>query len=134
MRFGTDAENEIARYAHQEFGILPNDWLIAGENPLHMGTPDGLSLDHTLTGEIKTGGTIPKSVSRQYRDQDQWNLWVTGAEKCAHLFNLRVPDGNGGFRLGLWEPIVFWVERDDKRIAELCEVAERLMEVTEDDY
>lgn len=136
MLFGSESEHEIMRHAHQEFGILPNDFLIAGLNPEHLGTPDGLSPSHEEIAEAKTGGTIPKSVPRQHRDQCLWNLWVTDANRCLYLFNQRVPAEGGGFRLALWEPVTFWIERDDKRIAELVDVAARLMEVTEtiDDY
>jgi len=132
MQFGSEAERHIIQYAHDEFGLLDNDWLIAGVDRRHLGTPDALSVDHTRIGEAKTGSTIPNSVPRIHRDQDLWNMWVTGAYECVHLFNQRVPDGDW-FRLGLWEPVVFVVERDDKRIAELVEVAERLME-TDNEY
>ena len=47
MRFGSESESELMRFAHQEHGILPSDWLLCGDNPRHLATPDGLSLDHT---------------------------------------------------------------------------------------
>lgn len=126
--FGTESERHILDHAHREYGILPSDWLIAAaDNPFYMGTPDGLSLDHTLIAEAKTGGTLPKSVSREHRDQCLWNLRVTGAERCLYLFQLRVRDGDS-FRFGLWEPTVFWVDRDEERIRELELVAEQLLE------
>ncbi len=126
--FGTESERHILEHAHREFGILPSDWLVAADdNPTYMGTPDGISLDHTLIAEAKTGGTVPKSVSREHRDQCLWNLRVTGAERCLYLFQLRVRDGDG-FRFGLWEPTVFWVPRDEARIRELELVAEQLLE------
>jgi hypothetical protein len=54
-------------------------------------------------------------------------MHITGANRCLYLFQLRVRDGNT-FRLGLWEPITFIVDRDETRIAELVTVAEQLME------
>lgn len=128
--FGTWAERYLINHAHREFGILPNDWLIRGDVDWHMGTPDGLSLDHTLIAEAKTGGALPSSVKREHRDQCLWNLHVTGAERCLYLFQTRVA-GPHGFFLGLIEPWTRWVERDEKRIGELVLVAERLMEAKE---
>ena len=125
--FGSWAERFILETAHQEHGILPSDWLIAGANPQHMGTPDGLNLDHTLIAEAKTGGTQPKSVPRIHRDQCLWNMHVTGTDRCLYLFQLRTPTETG-FRFGLWEPITFWVDRDEARIAELVTVADLLTE------
>lgn len=127
--FGTWAEPYLMRYAHDEHGILPNDWLIAGDVDWHLGTPDGLSPDHLLIGEAKTGGTVPASVPRKHRDQILWNLHITGAERCLYLFQPRAVADDGSFYLGLIEPVTFWVDRDDARIAELVSVAERVMEV-----
>jgi len=127
--FGNWAEPIILDHAHREFGILPSDWLIAARhNRAELGTPDGVSPDHRLIAEAKTGGTIPRSVPRQHFDQCQWNLAVTDAERCLYLFQHRVRTDHGTFRLGLWEPITFWVDRDDQRIAELREIAAALME------
>lgn len=126
--FGNWAERYILEHAHRQYGILPNDWLIAGTNPVELGTPDGLSVDHREIAEAKTGGTIPLSVPRMHRDQCQWNMNVTGAERCLYLFQHRIRTPENTFRFGLWEPITFWVDRDDQRIGQLKEVAEALME------
>jgi hypothetical protein len=129
--FGTWAEPYLMRYAHLEHGILPNDWLIAGDMEWHLGTPDGLSPDHVFIGEAKTGGTIPASVPRKHRDQCLWNLHITGAEACLYLFQPRAVADDGSFYLGLLEPITFWVYRDEKRISELVGVAYRVLEAKE---
>jgi len=129
--FGTWAEPYLMRYAHDEHGILPSDWLIAGEVGWHLGTPDGLSPDHTLIGEAKTGRTVPASVPRKHRDQILWNLHITGAERCLYLFQPRAVADDGSYYLGLIEPITFWVERDEDRIADLVQVAHRVMEAKE---
>lgn len=126
--FGNWAERYLLEHAHQQHGILPSDWLIAGEVPWRLGTPDGLSPDHTLIAEAKTGGKVPLSVPRQHRDQCLWNMHVTGATRCLYLFQPRAVADDGSFYLALIEPLTFWVERDDDRIAELVTVAERLME------
>jgi len=130
MIFGSESEAEIMRFAHREFGTLPNDWLIAGEDRHHIGTPDGLAPDHMRIAEAKTGGTIPKSPPRKHRDQCQWNMHVTGAAECVYLFQHRQPTDDGWFFLALLEPLVWVIERDDDRIGELVIVADRILEAT----
>ena len=127
MRFGTDAEHDIMRHA-RDFGILENDWLIAAINPHHLATPDGLSPDHQLIAEAKTTGADWVTPPIKYRRQIQFQLYVTGAERCLLLWNLRVPDDMGGFYLGWIEPKTLWVERDPKTITELTAIADRLLE------
>jgi len=128
MRFGRDNENWLALDLKAKFGIMPNHWLIAAEgNPLHMATPDGLSLDHTGIGEIKTGGKeayVKPPI--QYRRQIQWQLYVTGATRCAYAFMLRC-EVNGGFAPAWLEPKTQWIERDEAMIADLIRVADRLL-------
>jgi len=128
MVFGSESEAELMRYAHREHGILASDWLIASEaGGQYLATPDGISVDHSTIAECKTGGTIPKSVPRAHRDQCQWQLFVSGAERCLYVFQQRVPDDAGWFYFGLLEPITFWIDRDDTRIGQLIEVADRLI-------
>lgn len=131
MRFGTECEPVLMDYAHREFGILPSDWLIRGDDPRHLATPDGLSVDHTVIAECKTTGKGWQKPPIRYRRQIQWQLAVTGAERCLLVWNLRVPDDAGWFYLGWLEPKTLWVERDEKMIAELVEVADRLLTVGE---
>lgn len=133
MRFGTESEAALMEFAHREHGILPNDWLLCGDNPRHLATPDGLSLDHTVIAEAKTTGKDwGEKIPIRYRRQVQFQLHVTGAERCLFLWNIRVPDEHGWFYLGWIEPKHMWLERDDKMIAGLAEVADRLLEVSRD--
>lgn len=129
MVFGVEAEPVIMRYAHQEHGILPSDWLLAAEvNRLHIATPDGLSPDHALIAEVKTTGTDwGDRIPIKYRRQVQWQLHVSDAERCLFLWQLRVPDDAGWFYLGWLEPKHKWIERDPKMIEELVGVADRLL-------
>jgi hypothetical protein len=130
MLFGSESEAELMRYAHQEHGILPSDWLIAGENPRHLATPDGLSLDHTEIAECKTTGKDWGLVPIKYRRQVQWQLLVSGAKRCRFVWNLRVPDGHGWFYLGWIEPKAVWIDRDEDMIADLKRTADELLEAT----
>jgi hypothetical protein len=133
MLFGVEAEPEIMAYAHHEHDILPTDWLIAAEgNRAHIATPDGLSPDHTLIAEAKTTGKDwGDNIPIKYRRQVQWQLYVTGAQACLFLWQLRIPDGDW-FRFGFWEPKFKWIERDPKMIEELVGVADRLLNFKED--
>lgn len=136
MAFGNESEPEIMRTAHREYGILPSDWLIAADgNPLHMATPDGLSLDHTEIAECKTTGdgwdgaeTNQKKLPIKYRRQVQWQLFVTGASRCLFLWQLRVPDGDW-FRFQWWEPRTAWIYPDENMISDLVQVADNLLEI-----
>ena len=129
MIFGTESEPALMEYAHREHGVLPSDWLIAGEDARHLATPDGLSVDHKLIAECKTTGKDwGEKIPIRYRRQVQWQLHVTGAESCLFVWNLRVPDGDY-FRLGWWEPKTLCVDRDPKMIAELVGVADRILSV-----
>jgi putative phage-type endonuclease len=133
MAFGRESEPAIMRYAHTEHGILPNDWAIASaDDPRMMATPDGLSVTHELIAEAKTTGTDwGDKIPIKYRRQVQWQLYVTGAEQCLFLWQMRVPEGDW-FRFAWWEPKTVWIERDPKMIAELVGVADRLLNFKED--
>jgi hypothetical protein len=131
MAFGKESEAIIMRHAHQELGVVPNDWLFAFEDePRFMATPDGHSPDFNAIGECKTGAKVPKSIPRPHRDQMFWQMAAVGASGGWYLFNQRVPDAHGGFYLGLIEPIVMWLDRDNDRIRELRDVAYRLLGAT----
>jgi hypothetical protein len=134
MAFGRDNEAWIVASLKDEFGIFPNDWLIAAEgfeNRWQFATPDGLSLDHETIAEVKTTGKdwgTEKSIPIQYRRQVQWQLYVTGAARCVFGWVLRVEQEDGTFVPGWFEPKVVIFERDEKMIEELVEVAQRLQE------
>jgi len=128
MLFGTEAEPAIMAYAHQEHGILPNDWLITADGePAHMATPDGLSVGHDFIAECKTTGKDWDTIPIKYRRQVQWQLYVTGANLCLFLWQLREPDDHGWFYMPWLEPKHVWVGRDDNMITELVGVADRLL-------
>lgn len=136
MKFGTDSEAELMRHAHRKHGILPSDWVIRGNNPRHLATPDGLSLDHRFIAECKTTGDgwdgaekNQKKLPIKYRRQVQFQLYVTDAERCLFVWNLRAKDENGGFYLGWVEPKTVWIDRDEEMIADLVKAADRVLEV-----
>ena len=131
MKFGRDQEGWIG-LSLMKFGVLPNEWLIAHEdNPRYLATPDGLSLTHETISEVKTTGKDwGDKIPIQYRRQVQWQMFVTGAAQCVFAWMLRV-DSVGGFVPGWFEPKVIEIDRDEKMIQELSEVADRLLDVME---
>lgn len=135
MRFGTVSEPAIMQAAHDEHGILPVDWVIAGTDHRHLATPDGLSLDHTHIAECKTTGdgwedaeANLKKLPIRYRRQVQWQLHVTDADACLFLWQLRIPDDAGWFRFGWFEPRTVWIERDEEMIRDLRLVGHDMLE------
>jgi hypothetical protein len=127
MAWGTFMEPTIALWVKEQTGIMPNEWLISHDDPRFLATPDGLSLDHSLIAEIKTMGKPLTEPPLLHIRQMMWQMFVTDAEKCFYAWQLRV-DVPGGFAPGWIEPRSVWVERDEKMIAGLVKVAERLIE------
>lgn len=129
MRWGVERESHIGAVVKERFGIMPNDWLIARDaerSRWMMSTPDGLSLDHKWTGEYKTSGRPLDRIPIHYMRQVQWQLFVTGAERCLFAYEERL-DGPDGFVPGL-DVTCQWVDRDEKMIRELVQVAEQLQQ------
>ena len=129
MQWGVDREAYIAHYVKERFGVMPNSWLICAEglgNEWMMATPDGLSGDHKIIGEYKTSGKSLSRIPLNYMRQIQFQLMVTGAEQCVFAWEQRL-EGPYGFVPGL-EIETQVVDRDEKMIKSLIEVAERLQQ------
>jgi len=132
MIHGNEREPYIAQIVKERYGLLPNDWLISAGVSLSpdrwmMATPDGLSLDHKMIGEYKTGSSLGKTIKAEHVRQMQWQMWVTGAESCVYAFEER-KEGPYGFAPG-FDVECRIVERDEKLIKELVAVAEKLQTV-----
>ena len=127
MEFGRRNEAWIAMWVKGETGVLPNRWLIEAEDNRFAATPDGISLDHREIAEIKTGGNPDYAKPPlKYRRQMNFQMYVTGADRCYYAFMLRTPD-----LMPAWmEPVGQWVDRDDDMIADLIDVGSRLIEET----
>lgn len=129
MRWGVEREPFIAQRVKELTGIMPNDWLIsydAGTRAWMTATPDGLSLDHKWIGEYKTSGKPLDQIPVHYLRQVQWQLHVTGAERCLFAYELRL-ERDGKFYPGI-DIETQWVDRDEKMIRELVAVAEQLQQ------
>jgi hypothetical protein len=129
MSFGLLWEDWVMDKVARTYQIYANDFLIAGENRKHLATPDGISESHRAIAEVKTTGKDWGTVDRmpiKYRRQVQWQLHVTGAEMCIVAWLLRV-EQEGEFVPGWFKPKFGIVFRDEKMIATLVGVAERLL-------
>lgn len=133
MQFGREWEKPVAMILKEWYDIMPNDWLIAGVDDRDLATPDGLSLDHKLIAEIKTTGTDWDTIPIGYRRQVQWQLHVTGADACVFAWLLREESTNAAgermFVPAWFEPKLTMMERDEKMIEDLLDVASRLWEM-----
>lgn len=129
MEFGRRMEPTIALWLKDEYGVLPNSWLIAhSERREFVATPDGIHLATPVIAEIKTTGKdweTYKQVPIQYRRQVQWQLFVTGAEQCVFAWMLRA-EVEGRMVPAWMEPRHVIVDRDEKHISELLVTAEDL--------
>ena len=129
MDWGNEREPYIAYAVAQRFGVLANDYLICADGPgneWQMATPDGLSLDHTMIGEYKTSGKDLSKIPIGYMRQIQWQLYVTGAERCVFAWEQRL-EGPEGFVPGM-DVETQIVERDEEMIEQLIMVAQEVQE------
>lgn len=127
MAWGVEQEPVIAKWVKESTGVMPNDWLISCESNKHfLATPDGLSLDHSEISEIKTTGKDYGKPPLAHMRQMQWQLLVTGAEKCFYSWMLR-RELEGEFVWGWFEPRCVVVERDEAMIADLIKTADLLL-------
>jgi putative phage-type endonuclease len=132
MKFGRDWEQWIVNALPAEYGIEPNDWLICAdsvEHRWHLATPDGLDKDWTTIAEVKTTGKDwdGAKIPIQYRRQVQWQMHVTGAQRCVFAWLLRAEDEQGDFVPAWMEPKHIIIDRDEAMIADLIEVAQRFI-------
>ena len=126
MAFGRDAETWISLWVKDQFGIMPNAWVIKHETGPYFSTPDGLSLDHTVISEIKTTGKDwGEKVPIAYMRQVQWQMFTTGAECCIFAWVLRA-EVDGVMVPAWFEPKTVVIYRDEDMIRTLTEVADRL--------
>jgi hypothetical protein len=141
---GNIREPIIAQYLLDSFEIEACDLVYSGENPRHLASPDGLSAtfeSDRITSEIKTSkhdltpGKIVDGVldaiargshfdKTGYYDQMQWQMHVMGGLRV--LFAWEQHDDDWPDPKPIHDrPLWCWVPRNDERIAQLIEVADR---------
>lgn len=131
--WGKAREPHLAAYA-RGFGLEPESRVFHSETDSRfLASPDAVGLnfdDEVFLGEIKTSkhDLNPDKEyfwTTTYYDQMQWQMFVTGAVECVFIWEQH-DDG--------WPaPTVFpvrhkWMQREDPRIVELIEVANRFLD------
>jgi len=129
MEFGRRMEPFIALWVKDQFGVLPNEWLMQHpEQTDYVATPDGIHLQKPMIAEIKTTGKEWEGWSKvpiAYRRQVQWQMYVTGADQCVFAWLLRT-ERDGRMMPAWFEPKTVIVDRDEKHIKELEVTASEL--------
>ncbi|MEH3089269.1 MAG: YqaJ viral recombinase family protein [Microbacterium arborescens] len=124
---GRRREPEIAAWVAATHGIQPSSALFhAVVEKRHLATPDGVGLDaegRVVLAEIKTTNKSWRSIPRTYLRQVWWQQHVLGAERT-----LVVWEQHDGFVPIDDEPRCAWVERDEREIRLLVNLATELID------
>ncbi|WP_456510294.1 YqaJ viral recombinase family protein [Arthrobacter sp. TE12231] len=113
---GIDREPIIAAWVAGNYGIQPNSLLCRGDNPRHLATPDGIGAG--VVAEIKTSTRPLDQALGTYRDQLQWQLYVTQSERLLFVVENR----------DTLQREARWIERDDYRILILAAHADAFIQ------
>lgn len=137
--------NAVTRWGHERepvigeflsvFGpdtrLKPNDDLLVKDGTRYAATPDMISDDGEVIGEIKTTGTdwpaVLDEIPLRYRRQVQWQLLVTGAEACVFAWEVRGTGPLGEFYPAVDEPRTLIIRPDREMQRELRDAADRFL-------
>lgn len=124
---GRRREPEIAAWVAATHGIQPSSALFhAVIEKRHLATPDGVAVDadgRITLAEIKTTNKTWRSIPRNYLRQVWWQQHVLGAERTLVVWEQHedfVPVGD--------EPRCAWVDRDEREIRRLVNLATDLID------
>ncbi len=124
---GRRREPEIAAWVAATHGIQPSSALFhAVVEKRHLATPDGVGVDgsgRVVLAEIKTTNKTWRSIPRNYLRQVWWQQHVLGAERTLVVWEEHqdfVPVGD--------EPRCAWVDRDEREIRKLVNLATDLID------
>lgn len=122
--WGQEREPALIEYAAQIDGsVKPNRDLLIAEHGAFAATPDGLGDGFVV--ECKTGSESGlRSAATKYEVQAQWQMHVTGVDRCLMVQEVRLEEG------GLFSPgprSTRWIERDQELIELLILTAERFL-------
>jgi hypothetical protein len=125
---GKQREPHIMAWVKSGYGIRPSAALFhAAGQPLHLATPDGISVTEAGSvelAEIKTTNKAWRTIPRHYLRQVWWQQYVLGADRT-----LVVWEQHRDFVPVDAEPECRWVDRDENEIAQLVRLADRLLEL-----
>lgn len=131
MEWGSEREHSIAMRVKAEFGVMPNSWLICADgraNRWQLATPDGISLDHTVLSEIKTGGREFTGIPVAHKRQMWWQMYVAGPQTTQTIYTYERRFGEPGSFYPAFDLVHLVFERDEEEIEKLVRVAERLQD------
>nr|WP_206686796.1 YqaJ viral recombinase family protein [Microbacterium invictum] len=124
---GRRREPEIAAWVAATHGIQPSSALFhAVVEKRHLATPDGVTVDEAgrvVLAEIKTTNKTWRSIPRNYLRQVWWQQHVLGAERT-----LVVWEEHDGFVPVGDEPRCAWIDRDEREIRGLVNLATELID------
>lgn len=131
--YGKAQEPFIATYVkqHVDSRLEPNgDLWVSDDDPRFAATPDMVDASGEVVGEIKTvlhtndwgDGAIPK----RYYDQVQWQILIMDAEAC--VFAWQPYEESNGMMWPMGQPKSRIIRRDNKRIAQLVDMAEAFLD------
>jgi len=120
--WGKAREPVIAAWAEPALNMLHNTTFYVRDGTKHGATPDLITRDDSLVGDIKTA-KLPESGEwtlppQKYIDQCLWQMYVMGAEGAA-----LVVEFHEDFRPTSLEPRVYWVDYNQDRLDYLLDLA-----------
>nr|WP_218844839.1 YqaJ viral recombinase family protein [Microbacterium pseudoresistens] len=124
---GRRREPEIAAWVAATHGIRPSSALFRAEvEHRHLATPDGIVQDaegRISLAEIKTTNKAWRGIPRTYLRQVWWQQHVLGAERTLFVW-----EQHDDFQPVHDEPHCVWIDRDDREISQLVNLATRLID------
>ncbi|WP_166986946.1 YqaJ viral recombinase family protein [Canibacter zhoujuaniae] len=123
---GIEREPVIAAWVETNFGIHPSQALYhAPNNRRHLATPDGIREHNGIIelSEIKTTNKPFKGVPRNYLRQIYWQQHVLEAERTLFVW-----EQHSNFIPVSDHPQWMWVERNERAIKDLVQLADELIE------
>jgi hypothetical protein len=132
-RRGNAREPILMDWVKRKFGIDPNSFVYShAVNTKHLATPDGEGTVLEERGGGRAGAEVkshdfgfvvpPDLVPADHYDQCQFAMYVNDVRRTLYVWEVMGEDGYPPL-----EPEYVWIERDDARIAELIETAERFI-------
>ena len=129
-RHGSERESRISDQLDVMLGMAHNtNVLVSVDDPRMVSTPDLIDVENNRVGDIKTAkwdGAKWDVVPQDYYDQLQWQMFTTQAESA-----VLAVEYHEDFVPVFMDPHLFYVSRDEERIAFLRALAERFLSFDE---
>ena len=129
-RHGSERESRISDQLDVMLGMVHNtNVLVSVDDPRMVSTPDLIDHERNRVGDIKTAkwdGAKWDVVPQDYYDQLQWQMFTTQAESA-----VLAVEYHEDFVPVFMDPHLFYVSRDEERIAFLRALAERFLNFDE---